>query len=232
MSDDLIVPPVEDRPGFLVPGWSPGEGLGVVPVCLAPWRRATPEVGALIVGAAPVRRRDVFVDLGSGDGSVVVDVVNRTGCFGVGIEAAGDLVDASYSLAGGVRSKVLFLQESVGARGLGGATVVYSWLLEPAAAVVRPLLLDAVRQGSLRAAFLVGDLGKAVGLDGEYGGEVVGRVRSTAARSVSVGAVGAGAARPSWWRGLLSRDVGVDRGVDVAAVESEDWADVHLFRFR
>ena len=224
-----VIPPVEDRPGFLVPGWSPGEGLGIVPVCLAPWRRATPDVGALIVASAPVGRRDVFVDLGSGDGSVVVDVVKRTGCFGVGVEAAGDLVDASYALAAGIEKRVLFLQESVGSRALGGATVVYSWLLEPAASVVRPLLLDAARSGSLRAAYLVGDLGPAVELDG---GEVVGRVRSTAARSVSVGARGRGASRPAWWHGLLSRDAGVERGLEVAEVESQDWSDVTLFRFK
>ena len=115
------VPCVEDRPGFLVPCWSRSDGLGAPPVCLSPWRRAGAEVGRLIVEAAGVGPDDVFVDLGSGDGSVVLDVVERTGCVGVGIEAASDLVALSVPratrLSGG---RAVFLQEVIGSRGLGG----------------------------------------------------------------------------------------------------------------
>ena len=121
MSAAFRVPCVEDRPGFLVPGWSRSDGLGAAPVCLSPWRRAGLDVAELIVSAGRVGPDDVFVDLGSGDGSVVLDVVGRTGCVGVGIEAASDLVALSVRSAGRLSAgRAIFLHELIGSRGLSG----------------------------------------------------------------------------------------------------------------
>ena len=79
-------------PGFVVPSWSSGVSPEVEPICLAPWRRAPDDLARFIVDGVGVGRDDVFVDLGSGDGSVVASVVESAGCFGVGVEAVGELV--------------------------------------------------------------------------------------------------------------------------------------------
>lgn len=83
---------LEDRAGFVIPRWRGGTDPAVPPVCLAPWRAAPEALAPILVDAVGIRRGDVFVDLGSGDGSVVNGVVARVGCCGVGIEASGDLV--------------------------------------------------------------------------------------------------------------------------------------------
>ena len=169
---------VEDRPGFLVPAWSRSDGLGAAPVCLSPWRRAGWSIADLII--CHVGADDVFVDLGSGDGSVVLDVVRRTGCVGVGIEAASDLVSLSVRAAQALPSgRAVFLHEVIGGRGLVGATVLYVWLLESAAPTVRAVITDALSSGGLRTLIVVGDLAR--GLDiGPL--EVIGRVQPVAAR--------------------------------------------------
>ena len=208
--------PVEDRPGFLVPAWSRSDGLGAVPLCLAPWRGAGPELAPLIVDVADVGAGDVFVDLGSGDGSVVLDVVRRTGCTGVGVEAAADLVAVAVDSAGRLEcGRAVFLHELIGSRGLVGATVVLCWLLPPAAPVVQALVLDALPAGGLRELIVVGALAAELSLGSA---ELVGRVRSVAARPD----VGAGSA--------FGRS-GSGAAAGLPAVGSGDRHDVFRIRF-
>ena len=171
---------VEDWPGFVVPAWADPDAFGADALCLSPWRRASSVVVDLVVGALELGPRDLFVDLGSGDGSVVLGVASRTGCRGVGIEAAADLVGeavAARDRAGIDSSQVVFLHELIGCRGLVGATVIYSWLLPPAAPMVATLVRDAARSGSLRAAVLVGGLLESIG-----SGDSIGRVTADAMR--------------------------------------------------
>ena len=221
---------VEDRSGFLVPAWSRSDGLGATPVCLSPWRRAGAGLAELIVREAPVGADDLFVDLGSGDGSVVIDVVDRSGCVGVGIEAAADLVSASVRAAERLpRGRVIFLHEVIGGRGLVGATVVYVWLLESAAPTVRAVIEDALLSGDLRTLIVVGDLAGAL----DFGpAEVIGRVQQVASR---------GPAGPLLRSVMSASDVSpralpVDPLADpsvpaddsgVVALESGEWSDVY-----
>ena len=232
------VPCVEDRPGFLVPCWSRSDGLGAPPVCLSPWRRAGAEVGRLIVEAAGVGPDDVFVDLGSGDGSVVLDVVERTGCVGVGIEAASDLVALSVPraarLSGG---RAVFLQEVIGSRGLGGVTVLFCWLLPSAAGVVQALIEDALPSGVLRTLIAVGPLGSEFSIGPS---EVVGRVRTVAERASASGSspvhsVGFGSdstASPRGGRTDADGMVGLAGPLSgVARIDDGDWYDVYRVSF-
>ena len=192
---------VEDWPGFVVPAWADPDAFGADAVCLSPWRRASADVVEAIVGVLDLGPGDLFVDLGCGDGSVVLAVVSRTGCRGVGIEAAGDLVHralAARDRAGLDSGRVVFLHELIGCRGLVGATVVYSWLLPPAAPVVATLVRDADR-GRLCAAVLVGDLADSLG-----SGESIGSVTADAMRG--------------------------PRGLGVVGSESADRYDVRLVR--
>ena len=146
-------------PGFVVPSWSSGVSPRVEPICLAPSRRAPDDLARLIVDSVGVGRDDVFVDLGSGDGSVVASVVESAGCFGVGVEAVGELVVLARERASarGVGDRVLFLHELIGVRGLLGATVACCWLLPGGLDVVVDLIEVAVASGSFRALVVVGD---------------------------------------------------------------------------
>ena len=77
----------EDRAGLVVPRWRVigGDGLEaleVSSVCLAPWRPAPGIVVDLLMERVGVERSDLVVDLGSGDGCVLVGLALRTGCTG------------------------------------------------------------------------------------------------------------------------------------------------------
>ena len=142
----------------------------------------------------------MVVDLGSGDGRVLIDLASRTGCRGVGIEASANLVRAAAGLAAeaGVDRRVMFLHELIGARGLRGATLVYCWLLPGSASLVRWLVADLVgggvgtgvesglggeRSDQFRGLVVVGDLGEWSRLEeARVIGEVPdrGRIRSDA----------------------------------------------------
>ena len=89
----------EDVAGFVIPRWRGGVEGSAPPVCLAPWRSASAEVARLIVDAVGVGVDDVFVDLGSGDGSVVMAVSSMTGCVGVGVEVSVPLVRLARATA-------------------------------------------------------------------------------------------------------------------------------------
>ena len=116
----------EDRAGFVVPAWVPPGGASAGSVCLAPWRRSAPAVAELLVSVLDLRPSDVFVDLGSGDGSMVRAVAARSGCAAVGVEASADLVIAARRVPPVVGSgPVVFLHELVGRRALSGATAVF-----------------------------------------------------------------------------------------------------------
>ena len=209
----------EDVAGFVIPRWRGGVEGSAPPVCLAPWRSASAEVARLIVDAVGVGVDDVFVDLGSGDGSVVMAVSSMTGCVGVGVEVSVPLVRLARATA--VSSSVgpraadrnnrnVFLHELIGTRGLAGATVVYVWLLGGGLDVVVGLIAEAVAVGSVRAVVTVGDVAafEPLGVFREVGlvsalraGEVVGSV------PLSVSRVGGG--------GVDWRDSGVGRiGLD------------------
>ena len=153
---------IESCAGFTVPHWrretdSVVRGLRGPGLCLAPYRSSPPEAVDLLVSELAIGPADVFVDLGSGDGSFVRAVAERSGCRAVGVEASGSLVVSSRRrVAADQRARVSFLHELIGARALSGATIVYVWLLAGYPDFVRRALSGALRSGSLRAVVLVG----------------------------------------------------------------------------
>ena len=177
----LVRSAAEDHAGLVVPRWRVSaaddlEALEVLSVCLAPWRRAPGIVVDLLMERVGVERSDLVVDLGSGDGCVLVGLASRTGCTGIGIEASAGLVARSRREAGaaGVADRVIFLHELIGCRGLRGASLVYCWLLPGSSELVRALVEEVlVGGGNYRGLVVVGEIGD-LGILGS--GEVIGEI--------------------------------------------------------
>ena len=186
----------EDLAGLVVPRWRlSGEecldALAVPTVCLAPWRPAPGIVVDLLIERVGVERSDLVVDLGSGDGRVLVELASKRGCRGIGIEASSRLVVRARAMAGaaGVADRVLFLHELIGCRGLRGASLVYCWLL-PGSSDLVGLLVEEVLAGGgdcYRGLVVVGEIGDLRSLgSGQVIGEIPdrGRIRSSAGVAV------------------------------------------------
>lgn len=93
-----------------------------------------------IAGVGP---RDHVIDLGSGDGRIVVTAARRFGASGLGVELVRDLVLKSRDAAtrAGVVDRVEFREQDLFATDLSRATVVTMYLLPDVNLSLRPRLL-------------------------------------------------------------------------------------------
>jgi SAM-dependent methyltransferase len=92
---------------------------------------------------AQVGPRDHLIDLGSGDGRIVITAAKRFGATGLGVEIVPDLVAKSRSLAqqAGVGARAEFLEQDLFKTDLSRATVVTMYLLPEVNMQLRPALL-------------------------------------------------------------------------------------------
>ncbi|MEO5843768.1 MAG: class I SAM-dependent methyltransferase [Caldimonas sp.] len=92
---------------------------------------------------AAVTARDHIVDLGSGDGRIVITAARRFGASGLGVEIVPDLVRASRAnaRAAGVHERAEFREQDLFATDLAAATVVTMYLLPQVNLQLRPRLL-------------------------------------------------------------------------------------------
>jgi SAM-dependent methyltransferase len=92
---------------------------------------------------AAVGARDHVVDLGSGDGRIVITAARRFGASGLGVEIVSDLVRRSRATAAsaGVADRVEFREQDLFATDLSRATVVTMYLLPEVNLALRPRLL-------------------------------------------------------------------------------------------
>jgi SAM-dependent methyltransferase len=97
----------------------------------APYIRTPYEVVERMLELADVRASDVVVDLGSGDGRIVIQAARRFGARGVGVERDPSLVARSHrnAAAAGVAGRVRFIRDDVLSADLSEATVVTAYLL-------------------------------------------------------------------------------------------------------
>jgi precorrin-6B methylase 2 len=89
------------------------------------------EVVERMLELAGTKAGDLVVDLGSGDGRIVIMAAKKFGARGLGIELDQRLVDRSISnaRAAGVADRVSFVQGDVLTADISGATVVTVYLL-------------------------------------------------------------------------------------------------------
>ena len=93
---------------------------------------------------------DVVMDLGSGDGRIVIAAAQKFGARGVGIELDGALVQKSRDNArrAGVAERVSFVQGDVLASDISPATVVTVYLLPGLINRLQPRFLERLRPGT------------------------------------------------------------------------------------
>ena len=108
-----------------------------VPYVPTPW----PVVAAMLE-LGEVGPRDLLIDLGSGDGRLVIEAARARGARGLGVELDADLVQVSQSEARrlGVADRVRFLRQDLFETDLTPATVITLYLLPPVMMALRPRL--------------------------------------------------------------------------------------------
>ena len=100
-----------------------------------------------IAGVGP---RDFVVDLGSGDGRIVLTGATRHRASGMGVDIDGELVDLANARAQnlGVAQRVQFHRQDVFAADLSRATVLALYLLPGMMERLRPKLLKELKPGT------------------------------------------------------------------------------------
>ena len=101
------------------------------------------QVTLAMLELAGVGPRDHVIDLGSGDGRIVITAARRFGACGLGVEIVPDLVRLSreHARAARVQERVEFREQDLFATDLGRATVVTMYLLPEVNLQLRPRLL-------------------------------------------------------------------------------------------
>jgi SAM-dependent methyltransferase len=128
-------------------------GLGALPVAHGdgvPYIQSPAGIVDAMLGIAGVGPQDYVIDLGSGDGRIVIAAAKRYGARGLGIEYDGALVTESRANAvrDGVSDRVAFLHQNIFDADFSDATVVTMYLLPEVNLQLRPRILFELRPGT------------------------------------------------------------------------------------
>jgi SAM-dependent methyltransferase len=123
---------------------APAHALEEVPFVTSP-----DNVTLEMLRIAQVGPQDHVIDLGSGDGRIVIVAAQRFGASGLGVEIVPDLVRQSQENAriAGVADRTQFRVEDIFQTDLSGASVVTMYLLPDVNLALRPRLL-ALKPGT------------------------------------------------------------------------------------
>jgi SAM-dependent methyltransferase len=126
-------------------GMSPPTRADEVPYVSTP-----PNVVAVMLAIAEVGPKDYVVDLGSGDGRIVIAAAKRYGARALGIDYDRTLIDKSRETAAreGVSERATFLFQDIFTSDFRDATVVTMYLLPEVNLALRPRLLFDLRPGT------------------------------------------------------------------------------------
>ena len=104
----------------------------------------------VMLDIARVGPDDFVVDLGSGDGRIVLTGATRNQASGLGVDIDGELVDLANASAHrlGIAQRVQFLRQDVLATDVSRATVLTLYLLPGMMERLRPKLLKELRPGT------------------------------------------------------------------------------------
>ena len=115
-----------------------------------PFETTPDNVVEAMLSIAGVGAQDNLVDLGSGDGRIVIAAAKKYGTRGVGIEYDKELIELSRKTAKreGVADKVKFLKQDIFDSDFRKATVVTMYLLPEVNLDLRPRILFELRPGT------------------------------------------------------------------------------------
>lgn len=109
-----------------------------------------PRVIDRMLGMARLRSTDMLIDLGSGDGRIVLEAAQRYGARALGVEMRADLVESSRRKAEelGVAARASFRTEDIFATDLTQATVLTLYLSGEFNERLAPRILSTMRPGA------------------------------------------------------------------------------------
>jgi protein-L-isoaspartate O-methyltransferase len=115
-----------------------------------PFITTPPEVVERMLQLAGTRAGDLVVDLGSGDGRIVIAAAQKFGARGLGIELDAALVEKSREHAKRLKleDRVRFVEGDVLRADLSGASVVTVYLLPALMVQLQPRFLDQLAPGT------------------------------------------------------------------------------------
>ncbi len=115
-----------------------------------PFITTPPEVVERMLALAGTSAADLVVDLGSGDGRIVIAAAQKYGARGLGIELDGILVVRSQAgaRASGVADRVHFVQGDVLVADISRASVVTAYLLPALMRQLQPRFIDELAPGT------------------------------------------------------------------------------------
>ena len=132
-------------------------GLAVSPAHLhaaqaadVPYVPTPPNVVEAMLELAQLRADDFVIDLGSGDGRIVISAAKKYGARGMGVELDGALVSQARREAErqGVGNKVEFRAENLFVTELDRATVVTTYLYPQVNIALRPRIFAELKPGT------------------------------------------------------------------------------------
>jgi len=118
------------------------------------WVPTPPQVVEFMLDLAKLTPQDFVIDLGSGDGRIVL-AAGRRGAHGLGVELNADLVQLSNEEAArqGIAERVQFKVQDMFLTDLSVASVLTTYLLPHLNVRVRPQLLAQMKPGSRVVAY-------------------------------------------------------------------------------
>lgn len=115
-----------------------------------PYVPTPPVVVEEMLRLADVRAEDFVIDLGSGDGRVVIAAVKKFGARGIGVDLDPDRIQESEYNAGvaGVTDRVEFQRQDLFKFDISRASVITMYLLPSVNTRLRPRLLSELKPGT------------------------------------------------------------------------------------
>ena len=115
-----------------------------------PFITTPPEVVERMLQVAETRADDLVIDLGSGDGRIVIAAARKFGARAVGIELDGALVQKSREAARSaqVADKVSFIEGDVLAADISRASVITAYLLPDLMRKLQPRFIQELAPGT------------------------------------------------------------------------------------
>ena len=132
--------------------WAAGPAKAVIAPqpTLAPYVPTPQDVVERMLGLAGVGKSDVVIDLGSGDGRMVITAAKQFGARGIGVDIDPARITEGRANAkqAGVESLVEFRQQDALQADISQATVVTLYLLSSSNVKLRPRLLSQLKPGA------------------------------------------------------------------------------------